>query len=135
MNSRRGSTSSPISIVNTRSASIASSICTRSSRRTVGSIVVSHKHAFGSCSGALQASPQGLTYETTNSNDAFTVALLNMETFEVDYLAKKLTVKVRGGKTYTFTDPESNADRLFVFHRDVDKVRRRLAGGGTPESF
>ena len=32
-------------IVNTRSASIASSICTRSRRRTVGSIVVSHNWA------------------------------------------------------------------------------------------
>jgi transposase InsO family protein len=38
----RGSTSSPISIVKTRSASMASSICTLSRRRTVGSIVVSH---------------------------------------------------------------------------------------------
>jgi type I restriction enzyme S subunit len=43
--SRRGSTSSPISMVKTRSASMASSICTRSRRRTVGSMVVSHSWA------------------------------------------------------------------------------------------
>jgi hypothetical protein len=48
----------------------------------------------------------------------------------VDYLDKNLRVKVRNGKTYNFTDPDGNADRLFVFHRDVDKVRQRLAGGG-----
>ena len=52
MNSRRGSTSSPISIVNTRSASIASSICTRNNLRTVGSIVVSHN-----CIGFISPSP------------------------------------------------------------------------------
>jgi flavin-dependent dehydrogenase len=52
MNSRRGSTSSPISMVKTRSASIASSICTRNRRRTAGSIVVSH-----SCSGFISPRP------------------------------------------------------------------------------
>jgi hypothetical protein len=52
MKSRRGSTSSPISMVNTRSASMASSICTRSRRRTVGSMVVSH-----SCSGFISPRP------------------------------------------------------------------------------
>ena len=52
MKSRRGSTSSPISIVNTRSASIASSICTCSRRRTAGSIVVSH-----SCAGFISPRP------------------------------------------------------------------------------
>ena len=36
MNARRGSTSSPISVVKIPSAAIASSICTRSNRRTVG---------------------------------------------------------------------------------------------------
>jgi hypothetical protein len=27
-----------------------------------------------------------------------------------------------------FADPEGNADRLFVFHRDVDAVRKKLGG-------
>ncbi len=42
MKARRGSTSSPIRVVNISSAAMASSICTRSRRRTVGSMVVSH---------------------------------------------------------------------------------------------
>ena len=33
------------------------------------------------------------------------------------------------GKLFNFTDPEGNADRLFVFHRDVDKARARLKKG------
>jgi hypothetical protein len=44
----------------------------------------------------------------------------------VDYLAKELRVKLKKGKRYEFTDPDANADRLFVFQRDVDKVRQRL---------
>ena len=31
-----------------------------------------------------------------------------------------------------FTDPEEDADRLFVFHRDVEKARDRLRQGDTP---
>ena len=41
MNARRGSTSSPIRVVKISSAAMASSIYTRSRRRTVGSMVVS----------------------------------------------------------------------------------------------
>jgi len=96
--------------------------------RLDASIAVVHKHTFGSCEGTLKATPAGLTYDTTNKNDAFTVAFGNIETFEVDYLNKNLRVKIRRGKTYNFTDPEGNADNLFVFHRDVEKVRQRLAG-------
>jgi len=52
LNARRGSTSSPIRVVKIWSAPIASSICTRSSRRTFGSIVVSQ-----SCSEFISPSP------------------------------------------------------------------------------
>jgi hypothetical protein len=52
MKARRGSTSSPISIVKTRSASSASSSWTRSRRRTDGSIVVSQ-----SCAGFISPKP------------------------------------------------------------------------------
>lgn len=93
------------------------------------SIAVVHKHGVGSCAGTLRASPSGLRFDTPNKGDAFTAALTDLETFEVDYLAKNLRVKIRQGKTYTFTDPEGNADRLFVFHRDVEKVRQRLLAG------
>ena len=52
MNARRGSTSSPISLVKISSAAIPSSTCTRRRRRAAGSIVVSH-----SCPGFISPSP------------------------------------------------------------------------------
>ena len=94
--------------------------------RLDATLAVVHKHGMGSCRGKLVATPQGLRYETTNKGDAFTSPLTTLEIFEVDYLKKNLRIKPKGGKTYTFTDPEDNADRLFVFHRDVDKARQRL---------
>ncbi len=93
---------------------------------------VVHKHRLGSCTGQLVASPQGLRYETTDKNDTFSASLLDLDTFEVDYLAKNLRIKSQTGKRYDFTDPEGNADRLFVFHRDVAKARERLKNGDPP---
>jgi len=63
-----------------------------------------------------------------------TPAMADLEQFQVDYQEKNLKVKVRRGKQYNFTDPDGNADRLFVFHRDVDKARQRLASGDRPAS-
>jgi hypothetical protein len=94
--------------------------------RLDATIPVIHKHAFGSCRGDLVATPEGLRYETTDRHDAFAVPLGSLETFDVDYLKKTLTVKLRGSRRYEFTDPEGNADRLFVFHRDVQKAREKL---------
>jgi hypothetical protein len=93
---------------------------------------VVHKHGVGSCRGTLVATPQGLRYDTTNKGDAFTVPLINLEVFAVDYLDKNLKVKIKGGKQYNFTDPMGNADNLFVFQRDVDKARQRLLKGDQP---
>ena len=93
------------------------------------SVAVIHRHRVGSCNGQLNATPQGIRYDTTDRDDQFSVALDAIEAFDVDYLAKTLRLKLRGGKTYNFTDPEGNADRLFVFHRDVEKARARLAKG------
>lgn len=94
-------------------------------------IAVVHKHRLGSCKGRLVATPEGLRYDTDDKDDRFSLALSDIEVFEVDYLAKVLRVKLAKGKRYEFTDPGSaNADRLFVFHRDVEKVRRRLTQGG-----
>jgi hypothetical protein len=93
--------------------------------RLAASVRVVHKHGIGSCEGTLSASPDGLRYETANAGDAFTSPLSGLSTFSVDYLKKTLTVRVRN-KTYNFTDPDGNADRLLVFHRDVDKARSRL---------
>jgi len=92
-------------------------------------IDVTHKHGVGSCQGTLLATAQGLRYETSNKDDAFSVAFGDLETFEVDYLNKTLKVKIRKGKTFNFTNGDPNADRLYVFHSDVEKPRKRLAGG------
>ena len=97
-------------------------------------VEVIHKHGIGSCRGTLVATAQGLRYDTTNKGDAFTVPLANLDTFMVDYLDKNLKVKIKGGKQYNFTDPEGNADHLFVFQRDVDKARQRLIKGEQPAS-
>ena len=97
-------------------------------------IAVTHKHRIGSCKGELVATTQGLQYTTDDKDDRFSVAFADVEQFQVDYTEKNLKVKVRRGKQYNFTDPDGNADRLFVFHRDVDKARQRLAGGDRPAS-
>jgi hypothetical protein len=96
--------------------------------RLKASADVVHKHAIGSCEGRLLADPQGVRYETANKDDAFTMTFSEIETFEVDYLKKNLRIKKRGGKQYNFTTKAENADPLFVFHRDVDKVRQQVAG-------
>jgi hypothetical protein len=95
--------------------------------RLDASIPVVHKHAMGSCSGRLIADTSGLRYETANSEDAFTIGFGELDTFVVDYLKKTLRVKKRGGRTWNFEDPKGQADNLFVFHRDVEKARARLA--------
>lgn len=90
---------------------------------------VVHKHRMGSCQGRLLATPQGLKYETANKDDAFSTPLGTLEVFEIDYKEKILRVKLPKGKRFDFTDPGGSADKLFVFHRDVDKARQRLAQG------
>jgi hypothetical protein len=96
------------------------------------SIDVVHKHRFGSCLGRLVATPQGLRYETSNQNDGFTAPLLDLKTFEVDYLDKNLRVRLSAGRQLNFTDPDGDADRLFVFHREVENARERLSRGDAP---
>lgn len=98
------------------------------------SLDVIHKHRMGSCKGRLVATPQGLRYETIDKDDAFRSGLMELETFEIDYLDKNLKVKLKGGKQFNFTDPEGKADNLFVFHRDVEKARDRIKKGDTPAS-
>jgi hypothetical protein len=93
---------------------------------------VVHKHGIGSCEGTLTASLDGLRYVTSNKGDAFTLPYAQVETFTVDYLDKNLRVKQRGGKTWNFTNKAENADVLFVFHRDVEAARKKLAAGYAP---
>lgn len=91
------------------------------------SIEVKHKHGMGSCSGRLVATPDGLRYVTDNKNDGFTVPLSGLETFKVDFLEKNLKVKVKGGRSYDFTDPGGKADPLYLFHQAVEKARLKQA--------
>ena len=93
---------------------------------------VVHKHGIGSCAGTLSATLEGLLYETVNKGDAFTLPYSRVEVFNVNYLDKNLRVKERGGKTWNFTNKEENADALFVFHRDVEAARKKLAAGYAP---
>lgn len=100
--------------------------------RLNSSVAVAHKHGMGSCEGTLKATVDGLSYETSNKGDAFRLTYAQVESFEVNYLEKNLRVKQRGGKTWNFTDKAAdNADRLFVFHRDVTAARDKLAKGYT----
>lgn len=93
---------------------------------------VVHKHGMGSCEGSLVATIEGLSYVTSNKGDAFTISFAQVETFAVDYMQKNLRVKQRNGRTWNFTDKAANADALFVFHREVDGARKKLAEGYTP---
>jgi hypothetical protein len=93
---------------------------------------VNHKHGMGGCEGTLVATVDGLAYETANKGDAFSLPYAQVESFAVDYLEKNLRVKQKGGKTWNFTDKAAaNADALFVFHRDVEAARKKLAEGFT----
>ncbi len=95
-------------------------------------VPVVHKHGMGSCNGTLSATVDGLKYETDNKGDAFTLTYAQAEQFAVDYLKKNLQVKQKGGKTWNFTDKNDNADALFVFHREVEAARKKLAEGYAP---
>jgi hypothetical protein len=94
-------------------------------------VPVVHKHRFGECQGELVASTDGIHYRTED-DDEFQVALDALDEFAVDYLEHTLRIKVRDGRTYNFTDEQENADALFVFHREVEKARERLARGDQP---
>ena len=94
--------------------------------RLHAAVSVVHKHAMGSCDGKLAADPKGLRYETSNKEDAFTIAFADLETFSLDYQQKLLRVKKRNGRTWNFTTRAENADSLLVFQREVDKARVRL---------
>lgn len=95
-------------------------------------IAVTHKHGVGSCAGQLVATIDGLRYVTANAQDGGTVAFAALEQFDVKYLEKNLRVKQRGGRTWNFTNGDNDADALFVFHRDVESARKKLAQGYAP---
>jgi hypothetical protein len=91
------------------------------------SVTVVHKHGMGACQGQLTADLKGFHFVPQRGDDAFTLPLEAVESFEIDYLKKNLRLKRRGGRTWNFESPTGSADPLFVFHRDVEKARTRLA--------
>jgi hypothetical protein len=93
-------------------------------------VAVVHKHALGSCKGQLLADPAGIRYEASKADDAFAIPFARIEVFDVDYLKRNLRIKVKGGKTYNFTN--ESADALFVFHKNVQAARAKLAKEGAP---
>jgi hypothetical protein len=54
------------------------------------------------------------------------VALADMTAFEVDYLAGNLRIRTSEGRTYNFSHPENDADRLFAFHKAVEAARGQV---------
>jgi hypothetical protein len=100
--------------------------------RLDASVAAVHKHRFGSCEGRLRADAREIVYETSNKGDAFRAVYSDLEALEVDYLEKNLRVRLRGGRTFNFTEKSGNADALFVFQRDVERVRERIAKGDVP---
>ena len=100
--------------------------------RLDSTIDVLHRHGIWSGRGRLIATAAGIRYDTDNKDDAFSTALLDLETFQVDYLAKNLRVRLPKGRQFNFTDPDGNADCLFVFHREVERARERLRKGDAP---
>jgi len=89
-------------------------------------VAVKHNHRAGSCEGTLIATPEGIRYQTTNANDGFSVALTGIDVFEVDFLKNNLRIRIRGGRTYDFSDSSGRADGIYLFHQEVDKVRQRI---------
>jgi PEGA domain len=95
--------------------------------RLAAGVGVVHKHTIGSCRGRLSATPAGLRYVPDRGDDAFDVPLASVERLDADYLKKTLTIKLRGGRTYNFTEPSGKADALLAFQQAVAKAQSRLA--------
>jgi PEGA domain len=92
-------------------------------------VQVVHRHRLGSCEGRLSADLAGLRYAPTSGDDGFHAPLGGVQTLAVDYKEKMLRLKLKSGKSFNFTTKAANADPLLVFHRDVEKARKKVAGG------
>lgn len=88
-------------------------------------VAVVHKHRMGSCSGRLLATTAGLRYESSDKKDAFSAPFASITEFRADYLEKNLKVKLKGGRTYNFTEPSGNADALYVFYQKVGAATKK----------
>jgi hypothetical protein len=95
--------------------------------RLAAGVDVVHKHAIGSCRGRLAATPAGLRYAPSKGDDGFDVPLGTVERLEADYPKKQLVVKLRGGRTYNFTEAGGHPEALVGFQQAVAKAQSRLA--------
>ena len=84
-----------------------------------------HKHRLGSCEGTLRISSAGLTYNTTNKEDAFRLPLAEVDQFEFDAERKNLRVRQRSGRTWNFTNRGDDVSGLNAFARQVERARRQ----------
>jgi hypothetical protein len=66
-------------------------------------------------------------YTAAKGDDGFDVPLSSVERLDADYLKKQLTVKLRGGRTYNFTEAGGHADALVGFQQSVARAQSRLA--------
>jgi hypothetical protein len=87
-------------------------------------VAVAHKHGVGTCQGVLHASTAGLRFEASKPSDSFDAPFSTLEPLQVDYMARTLRVKQKGGKTWNFT--ADSADALLVFQKRVQAARPRL---------
>ena len=87
-------------------------------------VKVAHKHAVGTCEGVLHATTDGLRFDASKAEDSFDAAFATLEPLRVDYLARTLRVKQKGGRTWNFT--ADSADALLVFQKRVEAARARL---------
>ena len=85
---------------------------------------VVHKHGVGSCRGRLLATTAGLRFEAETAGDSFAAAFASLEPLQVDYLSRRLRVKMKGGRTWNFTS--DSADALLAFQKAVEKARARM---------
>ena len=93
-------------------------------------MAVNHKHGWAAAKGPWSLPWMGSPTKRRTRTTLSSCAYAQVETFLVDYLEKNLRVKQKSGKTWNFTDKAAaNADALFVFHRDVEAARKKLAEG------
>ena len=69
----------------------------------------------------------GISYETPNRGDAFSLIFDEVERFSMDAGTRTLTVKRQGGRTWNFTERNASSDELARFYQRVTKAREKLA--------
>lgn len=94
----------------------------------VATVDVVHKHALGSCRGRLSATTAGLRYEPSRPGDGFDVPRASVERLAADARKKLLVVKLRGGRTYNFTDGPGRAEPLLAFQKVFAAKTPRAVG-------